>query len=647
MPSGVYTWLAMSTAISQLAQRLADPNFQFWSQAELQIYLTQALRQYNSLTFQWRVDFQFTPTNVWNSLGLLPGSPRQRTLYDTDAYIEMQYMLLEPPTGQTWTGTSQFSIADLSQALQRRRDEMIQVSNCNQFLLTGIPLTPNTIRTLLDDTVLDVPRVRYIIGSGVSGQGGLIQSNTYTDYANTSPATMNFTQPTQAGSLIIGFESNNEASGSNLSFASQDLTTIVSDDDWQLAYLALAPSSTTVSNFFQSAVQPDQMIAEFTGTFDTFDATTANVEIGDTATITTTNANGYQALAIATAKLYNGVEQGTLEPPTPTGWTPLLFHSDGSGFAAVFYQIVNGPSDLSFAWQGFSDTPPVGEISISTFNSSVPISSNGQGITLYRDDTIANEFYEPPLYQLSAGTPQTFSLSSEPPLSWDVDIPPDQAGSYEAIILKAGAPFNPPTPTLINVPNDFVWALEWGALADLLGRESEATDRERAAYAMKRYQDGLQLIQKAPWIELGKVDGAAVSIDSIYAADRYDPEWDSNPTGFGPMIVSGGVDFFGSPVGHGVGATVLGNAPILDSTSTYVQISRADADIMFDLAQSRASFKMGGGEWKAALELDQRAIQACAAENSRLRSMGSFSDILVQRGTEQERSMNRYNSKQK
>ena len=195
------------------------------------------------------------------------------------------------------------------------------------------------------------------------------------------------------------------------------------------------------------------------------------------------------------------------------------------------------------------------------------------------------------------------------------------------------------------MPNDFVWALEWGALADLLGRESEATDRERAAYCMKRYQDGLALMQKAPWIELGKVDGAAVSIDSIYAADRYDPEWDSNPTGFGPMIVSGGVDFFGSPVGHGVGATALGNAPILDSTSTYVQISRADADIMFDLAQSRASFKMGGGEWKAALELEERAIRACAAQNSRLRSMGAFSDVLIQRGMQQERDVNRYNKR--
>jgi hypothetical protein len=54
---------------------------------------------------------------------------------------------------------------------------------------------------------------------------------------------------------------------------------------------------------------------------------------------------------------------------------------------------------------------------------------------------------------------------------------------------------------------------------------------------------------------------------------------------------------------------------------------------------------MGGAEWKASLELEKQAIQSCAAENSRLRSMGCFSDILVQRGQAEERSQNRYNTK--
>jgi hypothetical protein len=384
----------------------------------------------------WRQDYNYNSTNLWNSLGLLSGSPRKRTLYDTDAYTEMEYMLLEPPSGGTWTGTNQFSISTLSQALQRRRDEIIHITNCNQVLSAGIPLVPNTIRTVLSDNTIDVERVRYI-----------------------------------------------------------------------------------------------------------------------------------------------------------------------------------------------------------------PVS--GDPTTLYRDDTVAQEFYEAPLYQQNPGTPTTFSLSSEPPLSFQVDIPPSQPGTYEAVVLQSGAPFNPPTPTLVGIPNDFVYVLEYGALADLLGQESEATDRERSAYCLQRYQDGLQLMLKTPWIELGKVNGQAVSIDSIVATDRYSPEWDSNPTGFGPVIVAGGMDFIAAPVGSNIGCTVLGSAPVPVNPTDYVQVSRSDWEIVILLAQCRCLFKMGGQEWKSGLELEKSAIQMCASNNVRLKSMGAFSDILQQRGGQQERDANRYNSKQK
>ncbi len=459
--AGTYQWLTMAQAVQQLGQRLAidttQPNL-FWSNAELQVYITTALRMYNSLTWTWRQDFVFNTGQLWNSLAYLNGSPRQRTITDQYCYTELEYMLLEPASGSTWTGTSQFSISDLSQALQRRRDEMIQVSNCNQQLMPNIPLTPNTIRTLLPDNVIDVERIRFI----------------------------------------------------------------------------------------------------------------------------------------------------------PLGYIPGGYGTGGYGQGG--YGVGN-------------------------------YTTGQHPTTLYRDDTVAQEFFEAPLYQQTPGTPQTFSLSSEPPLSFQVDIPPAIEGTYEAVVLLSGAPFNPPTVTLLGIPNDFAWVLEWGALADLLGRESEATDRERADYAMKRYQDGLQLMLKTPWIELGKVNGQAVSIDSIVSLDRYDPEWDSNPTGFGPVIVAGGIDLIAAPVGSGIGCTVLANAPILDSTGTYVQISRSDADIMYDLAQSRSLFKIAGAEWKAGLELEKRAIQACMAENSRLKSQGMFSDLIDQRGGQQERDMNRFNKK--
>jgi hypothetical protein len=152
---------------------------------------------------------------------------------------------------------------------------------------------------------------------------------------------------------------------------------------------------------------------------------------------------------------------------------------------------------------------------------------------------------------------------------------------------------------------------------------------------------------KSPWIMLGKINGVAVSCDSIADTDRYDPNWDSNPTGFGPVIVTGGPDWIAAPVGSGVGITCLGNAPITDSTGVYIQCGRSDMDIIYDLAQSRAMFKCSGMEWKQSLELEKRAIQACMAENVRLKSQGNFSDVLDERGAAQERSMNRYNSKQK
>lgn len=442
--AGTYQWVTFAQAKLQLAQRLAidiTNDTAFWTNAELGIYIIQALRTFNVLTATWKQEFQFVNNGpgVWSSLATLTGSPRIRTQSDIDAYIQLEYMLLEPPSGSTWNGTSQFTISDLGQALQRRRDEMLVVSAANDLLVTGIPSTPNVSRVLMPDSTLDVPRLRFI---------------------------------------------------------------------------------------------------------------------------------------------------------------------------------------------------PVG-------------STNNAGVTLYRDDAVALEFYEVPLYELPPQTPQTYSLSSEPPLAFDVYPPPNIAGTYEAIALQSGASLVPPgtDPILLNIPDDFTQFLYWGALADLLGRESEATDFERAAYAQKRYMDGLLLLLKTPWIMLGKVNGAAVTVDALEATDRYDPEWDSNPTGFGPVIVTAGIDYFASPVGSSCGITMLASAPVPALDSDFIQCSRANFDTILDLAQALSAWKQGGEEFKAALELEQRAIQFCASENSRLNSTGAFADILLQRGEIQDMNQDRFNSK--
>jgi len=495
MPAGTYSWITLAQGISQLSARLADPTSQFWTQSELQLYLFRALQQFNLLCNTWKTDFQFTSPNLWNSLGSLAGSPRLRTATDIQSYTMLELYLLEPPTGGVWTGTTQFALADLQNALQTRRNEMLQISACNDALVQNIPLTPNTRRTFLPDTTLDVPRVRYLALE---------------------------TSPTATGTIGL--------------------------------------SSIIVSSPF--GIRRGQLVQ---GTGITQWATVTSV-VG-----TTVN------LALANV----GAVIGTVQFFSPS--------------------------------------------------------------TLYRDDTVALEWYESPLYQLPSGTPQTFQLSSEPPLSFDVDITPNQAGVYEAITSQSGTSFNPPAATLLGIPNDWAFVLEYGALADLLGRESEATDRERSAYCLKRYQDYLGLITKTPWIMLGNVNGVACSVDSLEETDRYSVGWDLNPSNFGPVIVIGGIDFLAAPVGSSVGITCLGNAPLLDSTNTFLQVSRDQWDTVLDLAQALGSLKMGGAEWQAALELEARAIKFCSSESSRIKSTGSFSDVLMDRGSAQDRAQNRYN----
>lgn len=454
---------------------------------------------FNVLTATWKTDFTYNPTQLWNSLGSIAGSPRLRTATDADSYTMLQLYLLEPPTGAgTWTGTTQFSLSDLQNALQIRRDEMLQISACNDVLIQSISLTPNTRRTYLPDNTLDVTRVRYLALE---------------------------TSPTATGNVGDRF------------IAVSDPINIVAG-----------------------------LLVMGTG-------------IASWATVSSVSGANVQ-LSLPNIGAVTGVIQ--------------------------FYD----------------------------------------PYTLYRDDTVALEWYESPLYQLPAGTPQTFQLSSEPPLAFDVDITPDQAGVYEAVALQSGPLFAPPAATLLGIPNDWAWIIEYGALADLLGRESEATDRERSAYCLKRYQDGLNLISKTPWVMLGNVNGQACTIDSLEETDRYSVGWDQNPNSFGPAIIVGGIDFLAAPVGSSVGVTVLGNAPLVDAaTSSFLQVSRDSWEQVLNMAQALASLKMGGAEWKAALELEKEFIMFCSAENSRLKSLGSFSDILLERGSSQDRAQARYNSK--
>ncbi len=430
-----FSWLTYLQARKALAARLAiiwsyDPSNNFWSDQELGFWILEALRTWNALTEQWNANFSFlsNANQTWYSVSTLSGSPRLRTLTDAYLYTAMQLHLLEPPTAAgAWTGTSQFSLADLQYALQRRRDEVIQVSACSLAQLPALASTPNTLRTIFPDSTLEPVRARFIPAAGF-----------------------------------------------------------------------------------------------------------------------------------------------------------------------------------------------------------------GSPVTLTREDTLVFDAFEPSHAQ-SPQIPSSWSAVTEPPLAMDVDTPPNVAGEYDVISLQAGAVFAPPAATLLGVPDDWSWVCKWGALADLLGRESEATDRLRADYCLKRYQTGLKAMAASNWLLSATINGQPVDTPALKEMDAFSPEWEENASAWSSLIQAG-MDFVAPcPVGSslGIGLVLVGNAPVPVLDTDYVQVSRDQFDVILDYAQTLASFKMGGAEFAATKDLENNFMAAAVQTNKRLANLGLYRDVAGQVGQKQ------------
>jgi hypothetical protein len=431
-----YSWITFLQARQALASRLgiiwqADPSLNYWGDAELGLYITEGLRTWSALTEPWNADYVFTPTSarVWYDVSADSTSPRFRTVTDANIYTLMEYHLLEPPTGATWSGTSQFSISDLSGALQRRRDEIIQMTGCNLAALPPIASTPNTRRTAFPDTVLEPRRARF-----------------------------------------------------------------------------------------------------------------------------------------------------------------------------------------------------------------VPDSGSGNPITLNREDNLAWDGFAPTHVQVS-GTPGNWGVIAGPPLSMDVDIAPNVAGYFDVLALQSGLSFNPPAATLLGIPDDWSWVAKWGALADLLGRDSEATDRPRADYCLGRYMDGLKIMQASNWLLLATINGVPCDTPSVREMDGFSPEWQNNPGAF-PSLVTAGLDLIAPCPVTGAAPTSVscvlnGNAPVPLLNGDFVQCSRDVFDVILDYAQVLASFKMGGAEFLSTKDLEKNFAMAALAANKRLVNMGIYADLLHSEGKRQ------------
>jgi hypothetical protein len=418
-----FSWLTALQANQEVSLRLGDPNQIFWTKAEIYQYLYESLRLYNCLTAYWATPFtlNLTPPFAQNWFAANgTGSPRQPVLTDADVYTLIEYHLLEPATGSTWSGTNQFSIADLSQACSRRRNEILQAAACN-MAESSISMTPNTASVSLPDLVLDVRRCRW-----------------------------------------------------------------------------------------------------------------------------------------------------------------------------------------------------------------VPAANQGSPVTLQRGDSRTFQYFTPQ-YAQTVGNPLRWDVSGSPPQTIAVDTLVNVPSSLQVLGIQGGADFNPPGSAPLLMPDDWMWVLKFGAMADVLSKEQEGKDLERAAYCRQRYEEGMQLMAHMPWLLQGFINGVAVDTQALAGADRTNYEFQSRPGAYPEIVVSGTDLFAVSPVPTGalsVSLMVVGNAPIPANDAAQIQVSRDVMDAILSEAQHLALFKCGGEEFTSSMKLHEEFVKMAVRTNARLRESGILTTTI-------------------
>lgn len=268
-----------------------------------------------------------------------------------------------------------------------------------------------------------------------------------------------------------------------------------------------------------------------------------------------------------------------------------------------------------------------------------PLSSTAlqfsQPVTMTREDTLSFQSFNPG-YEAQYGWPQSWSVASEPPLAFDTDLLPNTPGTFDILALNAAPTFAPPAASLLGIPDDWSMVPMYGALADVLNMEAEATDRARANYCLERYTQMLEMMKQSNWLLRTLVNGATSDPVALAEMDGYGKNWQCSTWNI-PCLVEAGIDLIApTPGNQSVLLTLLGNAPLLDSTSTYVQVSRDDWSAVLGYAEHLGCFKEGGQEFQATVPLLKDFYRAAAARNKRWANLGIYVEALHRQGEKQE-----------
>jgi hypothetical protein len=240
----------------------------------------------------------------------------------------------------------------------------------------------------------------------------------------------------------------------------------------------------------------------------------------------------------------------------------------------------------------------------------------------------------------ASGPPGAYSVVEPAPVVVQIIPVPNLPGSLDLLTISTGAALNPSSGVVLGMPDDFSWVVKWGALADLLTRDGQASDPLRAQYCQRRWIEGVRLAKLSTTAITGAIDGNNVPINSVFDMDTAYPGWQNNAPANPSILGLAGMNMLAvadppNSAVHSIQLDLLRNMPIPVALTDLIQVGREELDVITDYSEHLAAFKMGGAEFQATLPAYERMVALARKQNERWRAFSRFPEDEHDRGRRQ------------
>lgn len=222
---------------------------------------------------------------------------------------------------------------------------------------------------------------------------------------------------------------------------------------------------------------------------------------------------------------------------------------------------------------------------------------------LRRSDTFAAQSYSPQ-WNLDPGMPHSYSQAEYMPGGLILIPPPLASGSvhltYAQTLTLAVA-----DGTLLAVPDEFAWAIKYGALEEVLATNSQGYDPIRSRYCTERYKAATEMAAARRSVLRVRSNDAPLPLSTLGELDSGNPYWQ---TGTGaPEVAACAFDLVALArvpnTVYSITCDVSQTAPLPTSDASYIQVGREELPYIFDYCRHVLMFKIGGTEFIQSMPL--------------------------------------------